>query len=141
ARRELLHPARLAPGKRNGIVKAQRTERRGPDQADTGRRANDIAALVLQSQAGSGRYRTSRWSNTAGRVDLAGSDPGSRSLINEQCTRVGINGALQSDFLRQEPERHLQLRRGTPILGAPERVPRAERIDVARPDEIGRASW
>src|SRR5216684_401923 len=81
AKLELLHPVEWTLGKRNCIVEAQRTERRRPDQADTDRRANDIAAVVLQSQAGSGRYRTSRRRNTAGRVDLAGGDPGSRSLI------------------------------------------------------------
>src|SRR6266478_2136205 len=137
AKLELLHPVELTLGKRHCIVKAQWTERRRPDQADTHRRADDIAAVVLQSQARTRRYGISRWRSTAGRVDLAGGDPGSRPLVIVQCTRIGINGALQPNFLRQEPERHLQLRRGTPILGAAKRVPRPEGIDVARTDAVG----
>src|SRR2546423_1497547 len=84
AKPELLHAIVRAFGQRNRIVEAQRAERRCPDQTHAHGAADDIAAVVLQSQAGSGRYRTSRWRNTAGRIDLAGSDPGSRSLVIEQ---------------------------------------------------------
>src|SRR5712671_5356265 len=136
AKLELLHPVERTLGKRYRIVEAQRTERRRPDQADTDRGAHDVAAVVLQSKAGSRRKRIYRWTSAARDVDLAGGDPGSRSLIIVQSARIGINGALQSYFLRQEPEWHLQLRRGTPILGAPKRVPRAEGIDIARTDAV-----
>src|SRR5258706_1997028 len=54
AKLELLNPVKLTFGKRDRIVKAQGTERRRPDQTDTHRRAHEVAAVVLQSQAGSG---------------------------------------------------------------------------------------
>ncbi len=52
AKPELLHAVELTLGDRNRIVEAQRTERRGPDQADTDRGADHIAVVILQSEAG-----------------------------------------------------------------------------------------
>ena len=50
AKLELLDAVELALGERNRVVEAQRTERRGPDQADTDRGTDDIAVVVLQSE-------------------------------------------------------------------------------------------
>src|SRR6202035_5111232 len=121
----------------DGVVEAQRTERRGPDQTDAHGRTNDIARIVTQSQTGSGRRRIDRRTNAAGRVDFAGGRPRGRSLVVVKATRVGVDGALQPDFLRQEPERHLQLIRCAPVFGAAERVHGAVRVDVARADAVG----
>src|SRR6267154_2531197 len=57
AKSELLHAVELTLGDRNRIVKAQRTERRGPDQADTHRAAYHAAVVILQTEAGAGTGR------------------------------------------------------------------------------------
>src|ERR1019366_7720990 len=90
AKLELLHPVKRTLGQRDRIIEAQRTERRGPDQADAYGRADGVAAVVLQSQAGTRRWsRIRRWANTAGRVDFAGCGPGSRPLVVVQTACVG----------------------------------------------------
>src|SRR6185369_17841423 len=60
AKLELLHAVKLTLGDRNRIVKAQRTERRSPDQADTDRGTNDIAIVIHQARTGSSRGRSNR---------------------------------------------------------------------------------
>src|SRR5258708_27314636 len=128
AKFELLHPVELTLGKRHRIVEAQRTERRGPDQADADRRANDIAAVEHQSRTGSGRRRNARAvrrRSTIGigrRGDFVGQRPGSRALIIKQTTGLAINRAPQSNFLLQQPHRHLQLIRRAPVLVAAQRI-------------------
>src|SRR5258708_2320364 len=140
AKLELLNPVELTLGKRHRIVKAKRAERRRPDQTDTHGTAHGITAVEHQARTGPRCRRTDRRPDTiriGRRGEFARGGPGSRSLIIKQPARVGINGALQSNFLRQEPERQLQLRRQAPILGASECVHRAERIDIARTDAVG----
>src|SRR5262249_44451264 len=61
-----------------------------------------------------------------------------RSLIVKQTACVGVDRALQTNFLGQEPERHLQLERGAPIFGTAKRVHRGERVDGARTDAVRR---
>src|ERR1700682_1045958 len=136
AKLELLHAVVRAFGERHRIVKAQRTEWRGPDQTDTHRGANEIAVIERQSGTGSGRDWISCWANTAGHVDFTRLYPRCRPLVVPQRTGIGVHGALKPDFLRQEPERHLQLRRRAPILGAAKRILRTEWIDVARTDAV-----
>src|SRR5260370_7231465 len=58
AKLELLHPVKRTLGKRDGIIEAQRTERRRPDQADTHGSADDIAAVEHQSRTVTGRKRS-----------------------------------------------------------------------------------
>src|ERR1700676_4459868 len=135
---ELLHAVKLTFGKRDGIVEAQRTERRGPDQADADRAADRVASIILQSQTGSRVGRIVGGTNAAGRVDFAGQGPVRRPLVVIQAAGIGIDRALQAHSLRQEPERHLQLHRGAPIFGAAERVHRTVRVDVARTDAVRR---
>src|SRR6516165_9081932 len=141
AKLELLHAVKRTLGERNCIVEAQRTKRRGPDQTDTHRRPNDIAGVKHQSGAGSGKGRIDlRIRRNAIRVGRRGEfgrrSPCRRSLVVPQVAGVGIDGPLQTHFLRQEPERHLQLERRTPVLGATQRVHRSERIDVTRTDTV-----
>src|SRR5437868_13637130 len=50
AQLELLHAVKLTFGKRNGIIEAQRAERRRPDQTDTHGSAHDITAVERQSR-------------------------------------------------------------------------------------------
>src|SRR6476619_2039184 len=104
---ELLHAVELALGDRNRIVEAQRTERRGPDQADTDRGTNQIAVVVLQSQTSSGIRRNNarrlRRLDAAGHVDLARLRPRRRALVVIQAAGIGIDRSLDPDFLRQEP--------------------------------------
>src|SRR6185312_10252277 len=140
AKLELLHAVKLTLRKRHRIVEAQRTERRSPDDADTHLAADHVAIVRLQSQAGSGqsasRIRRLRRLDTAGHVDFARCRPRRRALVVPETAGVGIDRALESDFLRQEPERHLQFERSAPVLGAAERVTRTEGIDVARTDAV-----
>src|SRR6516162_3525844 len=141
AKLELLHAVIRTLGERNRIVEAQRTKRRGPDQTDTHRRANDIAGGKHQTGAGSGKGRIDlRIRRNAIRIGRRGEfgrrSPCRRSLVVPQVAGVGIDGTLQTHFLRQEPERHLQFERRTPVLGAAQRVHRSERIDVARTDTV-----
>src|ERR1700686_5069285 len=72
---ELLHAVELTLGERDGIVEAQRTERRGPDQADADRAADRVAGIILQSQTGSRVRRIVGGRSTAGLVDFAGQGP------------------------------------------------------------------
>src|SRR6266853_813134 len=110
AKLELLHPVKLTLGKRDGIIEAERTERRRPDQADTHGRADDIAIVKDQSRTGARRRWRCRRPNTIGigwRGEFAGGGPSGRPLVVIKPAGVGIDSALQADFLRQEPERHL----------------------------------
>src|SRR5206468_5700019 len=142
AKLELLHAVKLTLRKRDCIVEAQRTERRSPDDADAHRGAYHVAVVKLQSRTGSGSGRSRRRHlgrlDATGHVDLTRLRPRRRTLVVEQSACVGIDRALEPDFLRQEPERHLQLERSAPVLGAAERVTRAIRVDVARTDAIRR---
>src|ERR1700744_598741 len=65
---ELLHDVILTLGDRDRVVEAQRSERRGPDQADTDRAAYHVLLGELQSKAGTGRVRVLRRWGTAGHV-------------------------------------------------------------------------
>src|SRR5260370_2783668 len=83
AKLELLHPVKLTLGKRDGIIEAERTERRRPDQADTHGSADDIAAVKDQSRTGPGRWSCRRL-DTVGigrRGEFAGGAPGGRPLL------------------------------------------------------------
>src|SRR5215212_3652344 len=139
---ELLHAVKLTLRNRNRIVEAQRAERRSPDEADTHRASDHVAVVKLQSCAGAGtgwsRVRRLGRPDATGHVDLARLRPRRRPLVVEQSAGVGIDRTLEPDFLRQEPERHLQFERSAPVLGAAECVTRAERIDVARTDAVRR---
>src|SRR5256714_7505838 len=73
---ELLDPIKRTFRYRNRIVKAQRSERRCPDQANTHRTADDIAVVELQSGASSRcDGRTPGRRKTASHVRLVGERP------------------------------------------------------------------
>src|SRR5215212_7134397 len=141
AKLELLHAVKLTLRKRNRIVEAQRTERRSPDDADTHRGADHVAVVIHQSSTGSGRIGISRRPDTV-RVGRGGEfarlRPRCRPLIVKESAGVGIDRTLEPDFLRQEPERHLQFERSAPVFGAAKRVTRAEWVDIARTDTVRR---
>src|SRR5438270_12775219 len=61
AKLELLHAVELTFRERDCIVEAQRSERRGPDQADTHRCTDDVDVVVHQSRAGSRRIGEVPW--------------------------------------------------------------------------------
>src|SRR4029077_13328308 len=109
---ELLDPVELPLGEGNGIVEAQRTEWRGPDQTDTDRGADDIAAIIDQTSTGAGIGRNDARQGrlyavrVGGRRDFAGVGPRRRSLVVPEITSVGIDRALKTHFPGQEPERH-----------------------------------
>src|SRR4029078_12414794 len=126
----------LPLGDRNRIIEAQRTERRGPDQADTHRTADHIALVILQTKAGAGRIQILRRPDATWYVDFARLRPRGRSLVVLQAAGIGIDRSLDPDFLWQEPERHLQFRRRAPIFGSAEGVLRSVRVDVARPNAV-----
>src|SRR6185295_1856649 len=140
AKLELLHAVKLTLRKRNRIVEAQRTEWRSPDDTDTHRGAYHVAVVILQSQTGarSGRRRCRELGrlDATGHVDLTRLRPRCRALVVEQSTGIGIDRTLEPDFLRQEPERHLQFERSAPVFGAAKRVTRAVGIDIARSDAV-----
>src|SRR5438105_13699306 len=76
AKLELLHAVKLSLGERHRIIEAQRSERRGPDQADTYRRADDVGVVILQSQTGPRSCVGGlRRPYATGRVDFAGQGP------------------------------------------------------------------
>ena len=112
AKLELLHAVKLALRKRNRIVEAQRTERRSPDDADTHRGADHVAvchtAIPNSFREWPQSLRRLRRRDATGHVDLARLRPRRRALVVEESAGVGIDRALEPDFLRQEPERHLQ---------------------------------
>ena len=64
---ELLDAVVLALAERHGVVEAQRTEWRLPDQTDTNRRTDDLAIIIDEAGTGSGARRID------GRGDAAGS--------------------------------------------------------------------
>src|ERR1700727_2260250 len=99
AEHELLHDVILALRDRDRVIEAQRSERRGPDQADTGRGADDIGIVKDHSAITEMSVDHS--------VDFAGSGPLRRSLIIPQCPGVRVDTPLQTDVLWQEPERPL----------------------------------
>src|SRR6185295_959593 len=94
AKLELLHAVELTLGDRNRIIEAQRTERRGPDQADTDRGTNDIAIVIHQARTGTSRSRSNR-RRGAVRVgqgsELGRLSPRGRPLIVKESTGVGID--------------------------------------------------
>src|ERR1700740_2675366 len=51
---ELLHAVELTLGERHGVVEAQRTEGRCPDQTDTDRGPDDLAVVIDQARTGAG---------------------------------------------------------------------------------------
>src|SRR5262249_45704880 len=63
---ELLRAVKLALGEGHRVVEAQRSERRGPDQANTDRRADGIAVVVHQSGTGARRGWVDRRRRTVG---------------------------------------------------------------------------
>src|SRR5262249_19593403 len=143
AKLELLHAVKLTLGEGHRIVEAQRTERRRPDETDTDRAANDVLLTILQSQAGPwvGRSECPRRPTWRGdpvieAIDFVRQSPTRRSLVVPQVASVRIDRALQAHFLGQEPERHLQFDRCTPVLRTAKRVAGPERIDVARANAI-----
>src|SRR6185503_2965391 len=142
AKLELLHAVKLPLRKRNRIVEAQRTKRRSPDDADTHRGAYHVAVVILQSQTGSGsgrrRCRELGRLDATGHVDLTRLRPRCRALVVEQSTGVGIDRSLEPDFLRQEPERHLQFERSAPIFGVAVCVARTEWVEIAWADAVRR---
>src|SRR4051794_19216686 len=98
AKLELLHAVVLALGDRHRIVEPQRTEWRGPDQADTHRRTDSVAIVVLQPEAGSGiNRRGNRGLDATRQIDFAGLRPRGRPLVVEQTAGVGIDRALEPD--------------------------------------------
>src|SRR5439155_2554438 len=141
AKLELLHAVKLTLRKRNRIVEAQRTERRSPDDADTHRGANHVAIIIYQARTGSSRSRMNR-RRGAIRVGRGGEfarlSPRRRALVVKESAGIGIDRTLEPDFLRQEPERHLQFERRAPILGAAQRIHRAKGIHIARTNTIRR---
>src|SRR5476649_2839994 len=100
AKLEFLNAVILTLGERNRVVEAQRTERRRPDQADTDRGPDDIAVVILQTEAGARICRSDRRLDTTGQVDLASLRPRGRALIIIETAGVGIDRALEPDFLR-----------------------------------------
>src|ERR1700677_4046279 len=111
AKLELLYDVVLTLGDRDRVVEAERAERRLPDQADTDRGAHNVARIILQAQTGAGRGRVSRTivrrRNTARLIDFTRERPVGRPLVITQPACIRIDGSLQTNFLRQEPERHL----------------------------------
>src|ERR1700755_2369608 len=57
---ELLDAVVLPLGDRHGVVEAQRSEWRCPDEAHADRGTHDIALVILQSEAGAGVGRPER---------------------------------------------------------------------------------
>src|SRR5579883_680861 len=100
---ELLHAVELTLGERHGVVEAQRTEGRGPDQADTDRGTDDLAVVIHQARTGPGAIgRRLGRPHTAPRPALlrrrrrrfAGERPRRRALVVVETTGVGIDRAL-----------------------------------------------
>src|SRR5579863_2226886 len=140
AKLELLYDVVLTLGDRDRVVEAERPEWRLPDQADTDRGTHNVARIILQAQTGAGRGRVSRtvvgWRNTAGQIDFTRGGPIGRPLVVAQPAGIRIHGPLQTNFLRQEPERHLEFQRSAPILRTAERVLGTVRIDIAWTDTV-----
>src|SRR5579871_3169185 len=82
---EFLHDVVRTLRDRNSVVEAQRTEWRGPNQANTNRGADDILRVILQTQTGAGRCGGTSVvvdrRNTTRRIDLTREGPISRSLV------------------------------------------------------------
>src|ERR1700743_1310047 len=96
AKHELLHDVVLALRDRDCVIEAQRSERRLPDQADTDGGADHIGIIV---------YHSARTRNAVDQtVDFTRGRPRGRPLIVPKSSRIRIDSAFKSDFLRQEPE-------------------------------------
>src|ERR1700754_233965 len=111
---ELLNDVVLTLRKRDRVIEAKRTERRRPDQTDTDRGADEIGIVEHHSAVAANTIDEA--------VDFTCGGPLGRPLIVPKRSGIGINRALETNFLGQEPERHLQFGRRTPILGAAERI-------------------
>src|SRR3954452_17930999 len=111
---ELLYDVVLTLGDRDRVIETQRPERRRPDQAYADRGPDNVG--VIENHAASARVAVDE------AIDFTRGCPRRRALVVPQRTGVGINRALQPDFLWQEPERHLQFGGSAPILGAADRV-------------------
>src|ERR1700722_13841404 len=100
AEHELLHDVIFALRDRDRVVEAQRSKRGRPDYTYAGRGADDIGIIVDHSAVTEVSVDHT--------VDFAGGGPLRWSLIVPQRTSIGVNSPLQTDLLREEPERNLQ---------------------------------